>query len=280
MQKSIVDFADDETECGTGSYSCELRGFSRGASDKCANNRPTPLCVELEKDLISTAKKMAYGDNTITSPRMPAWMLAYFAELKRKAISPPSISVSERPSRMKQDYCVTCSRGLDDARNPLSRYRSTVISADGSYRARTHENGFASLLELIWCGWHSHSIAGRSLAAGKQQSWHRVEAHIRGVSQTPALQSFRTWVFRSMSRVSVSPHLPTPGLCRIESRSSLALRVRFPIAQPQAYGGVGTAGSMPRIYASRGGSSPRCRTSPNRRNIIHCCWMRGFTLGD
>ncbi|MCJ1465255.1 hypothetical protein MMC07_003871 [Pseudocyphellaria aurata] len=48
--------------------------------------------VQRLPDLVEIAKKMAYGDNNAASPRMPAWMIAYFAELKSKAVPRPSNS--------------------------------------------------------------------------------------------------------------------------------------------------------------------------------------------
>lgn len=95
IQKTILDLADDETECATGSYSQELKEFVEGLSDPFAMK---PLLVELERDLIPIAKKIACGNNEATSPRMPAWMLAYFAELKSKAFSTPDIASSEKGS--------------------------------------------------------------------------------------------------------------------------------------------------------------------------------------
>ncbi|MCJ1465257.1 hypothetical protein MMC07_003873 [Pseudocyphellaria aurata] len=93
IQKTILDFADDETECGSGSYSQELRDFVKALSDNFAMNPPW---VDWKGDLIPTAKKMAYANEKATGPQMPAWMLAYFAELKSKAYSTPDIANSEK----------------------------------------------------------------------------------------------------------------------------------------------------------------------------------------
>lgn len=81
LKEEVHEIADD-----TAPHSQELRNFVRVLSGSCAK-RPTALRAEMEQNLIPQAKKMAYGDDK-TTPRMPVWMITYFAELKTsKAIS-------------------------------------------------------------------------------------------------------------------------------------------------------------------------------------------------
>lgn len=75
----------NNTSDGAAAYSLELRNFVTVLLCGDYTNGLTPLCAETEHDLIPRAKKLAYGDNQ-TTHRMPEWMIAYFVELRSKAV--------------------------------------------------------------------------------------------------------------------------------------------------------------------------------------------------
>lgn len=77
----------DEIAGGTAPYSKELKDFVLVLSGGITGL--TVLRARMDRDMIPLAKKMAYRDNRIT-PRMPEWMITYFAELKNKTVSKPT----------------------------------------------------------------------------------------------------------------------------------------------------------------------------------------------
>lgn len=74
----------DEIAGGTAPYSKELKDFVLVLSGGITGL--TILRARMDRDMIPLAKKMAYGNNRV-NPRMPSWMIAYFAELRNKTVS-------------------------------------------------------------------------------------------------------------------------------------------------------------------------------------------------
>lgn len=84
----------DETSCPEYPYSQELIEFMMSFFV----DKPEPLTLEKEQELIQTSKTMAYGDGK-TARQMPPWMIEYFLQLNSAGASSSPEAESAQSAR-------------------------------------------------------------------------------------------------------------------------------------------------------------------------------------